>query len=148
VFKGYWRMPEKTKAEFREDGFFITGDLGKIDARGYVHIVGRGKDLVITGGYNVYPKEVEAEIDALPGVVESAVIGVPHPDFGEGVVAVVVKKKGSKLDEAAVLAALKPRLANYKLPKYVLFADDLPRNAMGKVQKNLLRDANAELFSR
>jgi malonyl-CoA/methylmalonyl-CoA synthetase len=148
VFKGYWRMPEKTKAEFREDGFFITGDLGKIDARGYVHIVGRGKDLVITGGYNVYPKEVEAEIDALPGVVESAVIGVPHPDFGEGVVAIVVKHKKSQLDEAAVLAALKPRLANYKLPKYVLFADALPRNAMGKVQKNLLRDANAGLFSR
>ncbi len=148
VFMGYWRMPEKTKAEFREDGFFITGDLGKIDARGYVHIVGRGKDLVITGGYNVYPKEVEFEIDALPGVVESAVVGVAHPDFGEGVVAVVVKNKENQLDEAAVLAALKPRLANYKLPKKVLFAEDLPRNAMGKVQKNILRDANAGLFSR
>ena len=95
VFKGYWRMPEKTKAEFRHDGFFITGDLGKIDERGYVHIVGRGKDLIITGGFNVYPKEVETEIDAIPGVVESAVIGVPHPDFGEGVTAVVVKDKSS-----------------------------------------------------
>ena len=101
VFKGYWRMPEKTAAEFRPDGFFITGDLGKIDERGYVHIVGRGKDLVITGGYNVYPKEIEVEIDALPGVVESAVIGVPHADFGEGVTAVVVPKKGADLDERA-----------------------------------------------
>ena len=106
VFSGYWRMPEKTAAEFRADGFFITGDIGKIDARGYVHIVGRAKDLVITGGFNVYPKEVETEIDALPGVVESAVIGVPHPDFGEGVTAVVVRRAGAALDEKAVLAAL------------------------------------------
>ena len=103
VFKGYWRMPEKTAAEFRADGFFITGDLGKIDERGYVHIVGRAKDLIISGGYNVYPKEVEGEIDAIAGVVESAVIGVPHKDFGEGVTAVVVLEKGAALDEAAIL---------------------------------------------
>ena len=146
VCKGYWRMPEKTKAEFRDDGFFITGDLGKIDSRGYVHIVGRGKDLIISGGFNVYPKEVESEIDALPGVVESAVIGVPHPDFGEGVMAVVVPAKGSELEENDVVEALKSRLANYKLPKRVLFVDDLPRNTMGKVQKNLLRDAYGDLF--
>ncbi len=101
VFKGYWRMPEKTKAEFRDDGFFITGDLGKIDDKGYVHILGRGKDLVISGGFNVYPKEIESEIDAMPGVVESAVIGVPHADFGEGVTAVVVRQPGAKIDEAA-----------------------------------------------
>lgn len=147
VFKGYWRMPEKTKAEFRDDGFFITGDLGKIDAKGYVHIVGRGKDLVISGGFNVYPKEIETEIDALPGVVESAVIGAPHPDFGEGVVAVVVPAKEIRLDEQEVIDALKKRLANYKLPKRVLFIDDLPRNAMGKVQKNLLRQTYGDLFS-
>ena len=100
VFKGYWRMPEKTKAEFRDDGFFITGDLGKIDAHGYVHILGRGKDLVISGGFNVYPKEIESEIDAMPGVIESAVIGVPHADFGEGVTAVVVCDKSAKVDRA------------------------------------------------
>jgi malonyl-CoA/methylmalonyl-CoA synthetase len=146
VFKGYWRMPEKTRAEFRDDGFFITGDLGKIDARGYVHIVGRGKDLVISGGFNVYPKEVETEIDALPGVAESAVIGAPHPDFGEGVVAIVVAEKGAALDEGAIVDALRKRLANYKLPKRVLFTDALPRNAMGKVQKNLLRDACRDAF--
>ena len=139
VFKGYWRMPEKTAAEFRADGYFITGDLGRIDDNGYVSIVGRGKDLVITGGFNVYPKEVESEIDAIPGVVESAVIGVPHPDFGEGVTAVVVAKDAA-LDEAAVLAALDGRLAKFKLPKRVVFVDDLPRNAMGKVQKNVLRE--------
>ena len=106
VFKGYWRMPEKTKAEFRDDGFFITGDLGKIDAKGYVHILGRGKDLVISGGFNVYPKEIESEIDAMPGVIESAVIGVPHADFGEGVTAVVVCNKGADVTEAGVLKAL------------------------------------------
>jgi malonyl-CoA/methylmalonyl-CoA synthetase len=148
VFKGYWRMPEKTRAEFREDGFFITGDLGKIDEAGYVHILGRGKDLVISGGYNVYPKEIESEIDAIEGVIESAVIGVAHPDFGEGVVAVVVKKRGCALGEADVLKPLKTRLANYKLPKRVLFVDDLPRNTMGKVQKNLLRDSYRDLFAR
>ena len=147
VFKGYWRMPDKTTAEFREDGFFVTGDLGKIDARGYVHIAGRGKDLVISGGYNVYPKEIESEIDAIEGVAESAVIGVPHPDFGEGVVAVAVKTK-AELTEADVLDALKKRLANYKLPKRVLFVESLPRNTMGKVQKNLLRETYRDLFSK
>ncbi|MCA3564068.1 MAG: malonyl-CoA synthase [Methylocystis sp.] len=147
VFKGYWRNPEKTKEEFRPDGFFITGDLGKIDRRGYVHIVGRGKDLIITGGYNVYPKEVESEIDALDGVVESAVIGVPHRDFGEGVTAVVVLKPGSALDGKAILAALETRLARFKLPKSVIVAPDLPRNAMGKVQKNLLRDTHRDLYA-
>ncbi|WP_424628914.1 malonate--CoA ligase [Bradyrhizobium sp. SYSU BS000235] len=146
VFKGYWRMPEKTKAEFREDGFFITGDLGKIDERGYVHILGRGKDLVISGGFNVYPKEVESEIDAMPGVIESAVIGVPHADFGEGVTAVIVKDKNTALDEATVLHALEGRLAKFKMPKRVLFVDDLPRNTMGKVQKNILRDSYAGLY--
>ena len=146
VFKGYWKMPEKTAAEFRADGFFITGDLGKIDGRGYVHIVGRGKDLVISGGYNIYPKEVETEIDGMGGVVESAVIGVPHPDFGEGVTAVVVRQKGSTLDEKAVLDGLQDRLARYKQPKRVLFVDDLPRNTMGKVQKNVLRETYADLY--
>lgn len=146
VFKGYWRMPEKTAAEFRTDGFFITGDLGKVDGRGYVHIVGRGKDLVISGGYNIYPKEVETEIDGMPGVVESAVIGVPHPDFGEGVTAVVVRAKGATLDEKAVLDGLRDRLARYKQPKRVLFVDDLPRNTMGKVQKNVLRETYADLY--
>jgi malonyl-CoA/methylmalonyl-CoA synthetase len=139
-------MPEKTAAEFRPDGFFITGDLGKIDERGYVHIVGRGKDLIISGGYNVYPKEVETEIDAMPGVVESAVIGVPHPDFGEGVTAVVVMAKDARGDEAAMLKALEGRLAKFKLPKRIFFADDLPRNTMGKVQKNLLRDQYKDLY--
>ncbi|MBV9113814.1 MAG: AMP-binding protein, partial [Hyphomicrobiales bacterium] len=147
VFSGYWRMPEKTTAEFRKDGFFITGDLGKIDAKGYVHIVGRGKDLVITGGFNVYPKEVETEIDAIPGVVESAVIGVPHADFGEGVTAIVVTREGAALDEQAVLKALDGRLAKFKLPKRVLFAEDLPRNTMGKVQKNVLREAHKDIYT-
>jgi malonyl-CoA/methylmalonyl-CoA synthetase len=147
VFKGYWRMPEKTAAEFRTDGFFITGDLGKIDERGYIHIVGRGKDLIISGGYNVYPKEVETEIDAMPGVIESAVIGVDHPDFGEGVTAVVVAEKGHSLTEAGVLKGLDGRLAKFKLPKRVFFVDDLPRNTMGKVQKNLLRQEYLDLFS-
>jgi malonyl-CoA/methylmalonyl-CoA synthetase len=148
VFKGYWRMPDKTKAEFRDDGFFITGDLGRIDERGYVHIVGRGKDLVISGGYNIYPKEVETEIDRMPEVEESAVIGVPHPDFGEGVTAVVVKRPGSAIDESAILAALQERLARYKQPKQVIFVDELPRNTMGKVQKNILRERYGDLFSR
>ncbi len=148
VFKGYWRMPEKTKADFRDDGFFITGDLGKIDAKGYVHIVGRGKDLVISGGFNVYPKEIESEIDAIDGVVESAVIGVPHADFGEGVTAVVVPQKGAKLDEASILHALDGRLAKFKMPKRVLFEDDLPRNTMGKVQKNVLREKYKALYAK
>ena len=148
VFKGYWRMPEKTKAEFRDDGFFITGDLGKIDGRGYVHIVGRGKDLVISGGFNVYPKEIESEIDAMPGVVESAVIGVPHADFGEGVTAVVVCNKGAAVTEASVLNGLEGRLAKFKMPKRVFVVDELPRNTMGKVQKNILRDTYAKIYSK
>lgn len=147
VFKGYWRMPEKTAAEFRPDGFFISGDLGKIDARGYIHIVGRGKDLIITGGFNVYPKEVESEIDALDGVIESAVIGVPHPDFGEGVTAVVVKSGETPITEKEVLGRLESRLAKFKLPKQVIFVEDLPRNTMGKVQKNVLRDTYGTLYS-
>jgi malonyl-CoA/methylmalonyl-CoA synthetase len=139
-------MPEKTRAEFHGDGFFITGDVGKIDARGYVQIVGRAKDLVITGGYNVYPKEVETEIDAIEGVRESAVIGLPHPDFGEGVTAVVVREKEASVTEADVIDALSQRLAKFKQPKRVFFVDDLPRNAMGKVQKNILRDNYAGTY--
>jgi malonyl-CoA/methylmalonyl-CoA synthetase len=148
VFKGYWRMPEKTKAEFRDDGFFITGDLGKIDGQGYVHILGRGKDLVISGGFNVYPKEIESEIDAMPGVIESAVIGVPHADFGEGVTAVVVCNKAAAISEASVLKALDGRLAKFKMPKRVFVVDELPRNAMGKVQKNILRDTYAKIYAK
>ena len=144
VFSGYWQMPEKTAAELRDNGFFITGDLGRFDETGYLHIVGRGKDLIITGGYNVYPKEIETEIDALPGVTESAVIGLPHRDFGEGVTAVIVGP--APPSEAEVLAALEGRLAKFKLPKRVLFVDDLPRNTMGKVQKNLLRDRFGGLY--
>jgi malonyl-CoA/methylmalonyl-CoA synthetase len=148
VFKGYWRMPEKTKAEFRPDGFFITGDLGKIDGKGYVHILGRGKDLVISGGFNVYPKEIESEIDAMPGVVESAVIGVPHADFGEGVTAVLVCNKGADVSEASVLKALDGRLAKFKMPKRVFVVDELPRNTMGKVQKNVLRDTYKDIYAK
>jgi len=145
VFKGYWRMPEKTAAEFHE-GWFVTGDLGLIGPDGYVQIVGRGKDLVISGGYNVYPKEIETEIDALHGVVESAVIGIAHPDFGEGVTAVVVARPDATLDETSVIDALEGRLARYKCPKRVIFVDDLPRNTMGKVQKNLLREQYKGLY--
>ncbi|MBR0988140.1 malonate--CoA ligase [Bradyrhizobium liaoningense] len=148
VFKGYWRMPEKTKSEFRDDGFFITGDLGKIDGKGYVHILGRGKDLVISGGFNVYPKEIESEIDAMPGVVESAVIGVPHADFGEGVTAVLVCNKGADVTEAAVLNALDGRIAKFKMPKRVFVVDELPRNTMGKVQKNILRDTYKDIYAK
>jgi malonyl-CoA/methylmalonyl-CoA synthetase len=148
VFKGYWRMPEKTKSEFRPDGFFITGDLGKIDAKGYVHILGRGKDLVISGGFNVYPKEIESEIDAMPGVIESAVIGVPHADFGEGVTAVLVRQPGASIDEAAVLKGLDGRLAKFKMPKRVFVVDELPRNTMGKVQKNILRETYKDIFAK
>jgi malonyl-CoA/methylmalonyl-CoA synthetase len=147
VFKGYWRMPEKTAAEFRPDGFFITGDLGIVDEKGYVSILGRGKDLVISGGFNVYPKEVETEIDSLAGVEESAVIGVPHMDFGEGVTALVTLKPGATLTEADVLKALADRLAKYKQPKRVIFIDALPRNTMGKVQKNVLRETYKGLYS-
>ncbi len=147
VFKGYWKNPEKTAAEFRPDGFFVTGDLGRFDERGYLSIVGRGKDLVITGGLNVYPKEVEEAIDALPGVFESAVIGVPHPDFGEAVVAVVVPEKGASIDEASILGALAHTLAGFKRPKRVFLVEELPRNTMGKVQKNVLRERYRALFA-
>ena len=146
VFLGYWRMPEKTAEEKRADGFFITGDLASRSADGYVTIVGRAKDLVITGGYNVYPKEIEGIIDDLPGVKESAVIGLPHPDFGEGVAAVVVPETAGAVDEAAVKAALADRVAKYKQPKAVFVIDELPRNTMGKVQKNVLRDAYKGTF--
>jgi malonyl-CoA/methylmalonyl-CoA synthetase len=147
VFKGYWRMPERTVEEFREDGFFITGDLARIGEDGYVAIVGRAKDLIISGGLNVYPKEIESVIDDLEGVVESAVIGVPHPDFGEAVSAVVVPAPGAALDEAAVIAAVRARLAGFKVPKRVWFAPSLPRNTMGKVQKNALRAQHQDAFA-
>ena len=147
VFKGYWRMPDKTAQEFRDDGFFITGDLARIGADGYVAIVGRAKDLIISGGLNVYPKEIESAIDDLQGVVESAVIGVPHPDLGEAVSAVVVPVPGAALDEAAVIAAVRERLAGFKVPKRVWFAPSLPRNAMGKVQKNALRREYRDAFA-
>ena len=140
VFGGYWRMPHKTAEEFRADGFFITGDLGQVDSDGYLQIVGRGKDLIISGGLNVYPKEVETEIDDIDGVTESAVIGVPHHDLGEGVVAVVVTKPDAEVNEVTVLNALSDRLARFKQPKRVVFSDELPRNTMGKIQKNILRD--------
>lgn len=139
VFIGYWRMPEKTREELLDDGFFITGDLAMVDEQGYVHIVGRDKDLVISGGFNVYPKEVEQVIDELDQVAESAVIGLPHPDFGEGVTAVIVRQQGVTLEEDKVLSYLDGRLAKYKQPKRVFFVDELPRNTMGKVQKNELR---------
>jgi malonyl-CoA/methylmalonyl-CoA synthetase len=146
VFAGYWRMPEKTKEEFTADGWFKTGDVGVMDAGGRITIVGRSKDLIITGGYNVYPAEIEGLINDMPGVAESAVIGVPHPDFGEAVVAVVIPKTGATLDDAAIVATLKGRIANFKVPKRVFVQTDLPRNAMGKVQKNLLREAHKALF--
>ena len=147
VFKGYWRMPEKTAEEFRDDGFFITGDMAKRDDGGYITIVGRAKDLVISGGYNVYPKEIETEIDDMDGVLESAVIGVPHPDFGEGVVAVVVREGGATIEASEVKAELGSKLAKFKQPKHVIFLNELPRNTMGKVQKNVLRDTYADLFA-
>ncbi len=140
VFKGYWRMPEKTAEEFTADGFFKTGDVGKVDARGYVTIVGRSKDLIISGGYNVYPAEIEGYINEMPGVQESALVGVPHADFGEVGVAVVVAKQGALLKSEQIIAALKAQLANFKIPKRCVIVADLPRNTMGKVQKNLLRE--------
>ncbi len=143
VFRGYWNMPEKTREEFTLDGWFRTGDVGAFDADGYLSIVGRAKDLIITGGYNVYPKEIELVLDALPGVAESAVFGVPHPDFGEAVTAVVVPRNGARLSEPDLIGALKRELANYKVPKRIVVIDDLPRNAMGKVQKNVLRERYA-----
>lgn len=146
VFAGYWNMPERTAQEFR-DGYFITGDLGMIDDRGYVTIIGRDKDLIISGGYNVYPKEIEEEIDAIAGVEESAVVGIAHPDFGEGVTAFVVARANATIGEALVVDALKSRLANYKRPKQIVFIPKLPRNTMGKVQKNVLREQYAKIYS-
>lgn len=146
VFKGYWQMPDKTSAELRENGFFITGDLSRIDADGYVQIVGRGKDLVISGGFNIYPKEIEVFLDAQDGVLESAVIGAPHPDFGESVVAVLVPEPGARLDLQAIEAAMARDLAGFKRPRRIELLDALPRNTMGKVQKNQLRDRYSAVF--
>jgi malonyl-CoA/methylmalonyl-CoA synthetase len=146
VFAGYWRDAEKTRGEFTADGWFKTGDIARIDAEGYVHIVGRAKDVVISGGYNVYPKEVETELDALAGVLESAVFGVPHPDYGEGVTAAVVCKPGASLSEPEIIAAIRTRLARYKVPKRILLVAELPRNTMGKVQKNVLRTTYGSLY--
>ena len=147
VFQGYWRMPEKTAEEFTQDGWFKTGDVGRVDERGYVSIVGRSKDLIISGGYNVYPAEIEGYINELPGVAESALVGVPHPDFGEVGVAVVIAKPGAQLDGEAIITALKGQLANFKIPKRCFVATELPRNTMGKVQKNLLREQHKGLFA-
>lgn len=143
VFVGYWGMPEKSREEFTEDGFFSTGDMGRLDRDGYLTIIGRSKDLIITGGLNVYPKEVEEMIDEMPGVVETAVIGLTDPDLGEAVTAVVVRQKGGAgeaVTETGVIGALKGNLAGFKVPKRLFFVDELPRNAMGKVQKNVLRE--------
>jgi malonyl-CoA/methylmalonyl-CoA synthetase len=146
VFKGYWRMPEKTAEEFTADLWFKTGDVGKLDEHGVVSIVGRSKDLIISGGYNVYPAEIEGYLNEQPGVAESAVVGVPHPDFGEGVIAVVVPKAGAAIDAATLIAAMKGKIAAFKVPKRVFVEPELPRNQMGKVQKNLLREQHKALF--
>jgi malonyl-CoA/methylmalonyl-CoA synthetase len=146
VFKGYWEMPEKTSEELRENGFFITGDLGSISEDGYVSIVGRSKDLIISGGYNIYPKEIEVFLDGMDGVLESAVIGIPHPDFGEGVVAVIVAQSRAKLIKEDIMLKLKDQIARFKHPKRIVFVDELPRNTMGKVQKKDLRERFARLF--
>jgi len=146
VFKGYWQMPEKTAEELRQDGFFITGDLGRIDSDGYVHIVGRNKDLIISGGYNIYPKEIELILDDQSGVLESAVIGVPHPDFGEAVLGLIVAKPNENLDLESVLAKTSGSLARFKHPRKLIAIDALPRNTMGKVQKSVLRDQYGSLF--
>ncbi|MGD8911707.1 MAG: malonyl-CoA synthase [Candidatus Thiodiazotropha sp.] len=148
LFKGYWQMPEKTKAAFRNDGWFITGDMAVMDEAGRISIVGRAKDLIISGGYNVYAKEVESEIDGIPGVKESAVIGVPHPEFGEGVVAVVVQDSSHELTESDIIAPLQERLARFKQPKRVYLVDALPRNTMGKVQKAQLRENYKESYTK
>jgi len=143
VFAGYWRMAEKTREEFTADGYFRTGDLGELLPNGYVKIVGRAKDLIISGGLNVYPKEIEEKIDSLPGIAESAVIGVPDADFGEAVTAVVVPKSGTSPSESEIIAALKAQIAGFKVPKRVHFVDALPRNTMGKVEKSVLRERYA-----
>ena len=147
VFKGYWRMPEKTQDVFTADGWFRTGDVGKIDERGYVTIVGRSKDLIISGGYNVYPAEIEGYLNDMPGVAESAVVGVPHPDFGEVGVAIVIPRAGAQVDGEQLISTLKSQLANFKIPKRCFVVQELPRNTMGKVQKNLLREAHKTLFA-
>lgn len=147
VFQGYWEMPEKTAAELRENGFFITGDLGRVDQDGYVHIVGRGKDLIISGGFNIYPKEIELLLDDQPGVLESAVIGVPHPDFGETPLGILVSEPGQAPDLTAILASVQEQLARFKHPGKLIVLDALPRNTMGKVQKNILRDSYKDLFT-
>ncbi|WP_146346633.1 malonate--CoA ligase [Phaeobacter marinintestinus] len=147
VFKGYWQMPEKTAAELRADGFFITGDLGKTDHDGYVQIVGRNKDLIISGGYNIYPKEIELVLDDQPGVLESAVIGVPHPDFGETVLGIIVPENGQSPDLDGMMQAVRTSLARFKHPRQLILIDELPRNTMGKVQKNILRDQYREMFT-
>ena len=146
VFSGYWQLPEKTAEEFRPDGWFITGDIAQIDEQNRVTIIGRAKDVIISGGFNVYPKEVEAEIDDLAGVMESAVVAVPHSDFGEAVVAVVIADGSIEITQQSILDALRDRLAKFKQPKKILILDRLPRNSMGKVQKNILRDTYRELF--
>jgi malonyl-CoA/methylmalonyl-CoA synthetase len=146
VFKGYWRMPEKTAEDFRADGFFITGDLSFVDPDGYFTISGRAKDLIISGGFNVYPAEIENALDALPEIAESAVIGLPHEDLGEAVTAIIVARKGAAIDEAALRAALEPVLARFKLPKRIVTRAELPRNAMGKVQKKALREEYSGLY--
>lgn len=146
VFQGYWRMPEKTATEFRADGYFITGDLGMFDADGYLRLIGRAKDLIISGGLNVYPKEVEEALDAFPGVAESAVFGIPHPDFGEAVAAAITLRPGATVDPEAILATLRTQLAAFKTPKRIFILDELPRNAMSKVQKAVLRDRYKDAF--
>ena len=148
VFKGYWRMPEKTAEEFRDDGFFVSGDLGMFDEEGYLSIVGRDKDLIISGGYNVYPAEIEAALDTIEGIAESAVIGLPHADFGEGVTAVVVLKAGASVPEEAVRKTLGKVLAKYKVPKKIVCVESLPRNAMGKIQKKDLRETYADIYTK
>ncbi|MEP4434653.1 MAG: AMP-binding protein, partial [Hyphomicrobiales bacterium] len=147
VFQGYWQMPEKTKTEFREDGYFITGDMGMIDDQGYLQIVGRAKDLIISGGYNIYPKEVEILLDDQDGIKESAVIGVPHPDFGEAVVGVIVAENGKAIETSKVLETIRQDIARFKQPKQLFEVSELPRNTMGKVQKNVLREQYKNTFS-
>ena len=148
VFQGYWNMPEKTAAEFRSDGYFITGDIGLIDDDGYVHIVGRSKDLIISGGYNIYPREIELILDEQPGVLESAVIGVPHEDLGESTLGLIVPEPDAQLQLEDIAVAIGKQLARYKQPRKLLVVDELPRNTMGKVQKNVLRDRYSDLNDR
>ena len=147
VVKGYWGMPEKTAEELRENGFFITGDLGTIGEDGYVSLVVRSKDLIISGGYNIYPKEIELLLDSIEGVFESAVIGVPHPHLGEAVVAVIVTESGISLNQESIMDPMQNRIARFKHPKQIFFIDELPRNSMGKVQKNVLRESYPDIFN-